>query len=468
MESEINRIHGLLTSGEVTCKKLIEEKLNSLKQSDLNTANLILREYALKLADNVDKKIKSGKEIGLLEGIPFGIKDVILLKGFKSTASSDMLKEYIAPYSATVVQKLLDAGAIPIVKENCDSFGHGSTSENTVFGPVKNALDSNKVAGGSSGGSAVNVAKGYTVFSIGGDTGGSIRQPSGYNKVYGLKPTYGRVSRYGLMAYASSTDTIGPIAKTIEDIRILTNIISGKDPHDMNSFNSGNISDDIFDNVSNIKEVRIGYYKGFIENEHLEKGLKKDFIRMLEILNNEKFKIIELDFINTELLVSTYYILAMAETASNLARLDGITYGKRNNSKNLKEAYAATRSENFTEETKRRIIGGNQVLSVGHAEDIYSKAAFLRKRIYEIFSNDLQKVDIILSPVSTILPPSIGKSLNDPYAMYLSDVYTVGFSLGELPVLNAPLFLETGLQIVANKYKEDLILKFANYLKKLG
>lgn len=468
MESKIIEIHNLLASGEITCKSLIEEKLFLLEQGEHNTANLILREYALQLAEKVDKKIKDGKAIGVLEGIPFGIKDVILLQGYQATGSSEMLKEYIAPYTATVIQKLLDAGAIPIVKENCDSFGHGSTNENSVFGPVKNSLNIGTVAGGSSGGSAVNVAKGYTVFSIGGDTGGSIRQPSGYNKVYGLKPTYGRVSRYGLMAYASSTDTIGPIATTIEDIRILLNVISGKDIHDMNTYNSELVGEEISLHRSHFKNFRVGYYKDFIENDYLNSRLKTDFNGLIDKLKNESVEIVELNFLNPELLVATYYVLAMAETASNLARLDGITYGKRGDSRGLKESYAETRSNNFTEETKRRIIGGNQVLSHGYIDDIYINAVNLRNGINKMFSDDFCKVDVILSPVSTDLPPKIGESLIDPYAMYLSDVYTVGFSLGELPVLNVPLFLETGLQIAADKDNEEIILEFANYLKQLS
>lgn len=467
MDSEIIRIHNLLSSGELLCKDLIEAKLSSLEKSEYNTANLNLRDYALKLAQQVDEKIKSGQEIGLLEGIPFGIKDVILLKGHRATGSSDMLKQYIAPYTATAIQKLLDAGAIPIVKENCDSFGHGSTSENTAFGPVRNAYDIDKVAGGSSGGSAVNVAKGYTVFSIGGDTGGSIRQPSGYNKVFGLKPTYGRVSRYGLMAYASSTDTIGSIAKSVEDIRILINLMSGKDIHDMNSYNTKIIPPDIFDAKTSNNAIKVGFYKGFIDSEYLDKQIKTQFEKMLDALKENKIEIIELDFEFDELLVSTYYILAMAETASNLARLDGITFGERNDSKNLRKAYSLSRSDNFTEETKRRIIGGNQVLSHGHAEDIYAKAVLLRKKINEIYSNHLNEVDVILSPVSTILPPKVGESLDDPYSMYLSDLYTVGFSLGKLPVLNAPVFLDTGVQIAANKNMESLILSFANFLNQI-
>ena len=236
MESQIHKIHQQLVNKEISCLSLVQEKLNLLKQNTHNSVNSLLEDYALASAKKVDTKIENGQENGLLEGIPFGIKDVYMLQGTYTTASSDLLKKYKAAYTATAIQKLLDAGAIPLVKENCDSFGHGSSSENTIFGAVKNAVNPDLVAGGSSGGSAVNVAKECTVFSIGGDTGGSIRQPAGYNKIYGFKPTYGRISRYGLMAYASSTDCVGPIAKSIEDVRIVLNAMSGKDARDQTSY----------------------------------------------------------------------------------------------------------------------------------------------------------------------------------------------------------------------------------------
>ena len=218
MDSQIKELHQQLVNKEITCTKLVQDRLELLKKNTYNSVNSILETTALELAAKVDAKIANGEKIGLLEGIPFGIKDVYMVQGTYTTASSDLLKKYKAAYTATAIQKLLDAGAIPLVKENCDSFGHGSSSENTIFGAVKNAINPELVAGGSSGGSAVNVAKDYTVFSIGGDTGGSIRQPAGYNKIYGLKPTYGRISRYGIMAYASSTDCVGPLAKSIDDI----------------------------------------------------------------------------------------------------------------------------------------------------------------------------------------------------------------------------------------------------------
>ncbi len=462
MDSQIKKIHQQLVSKQITCTALVQEKLDLLKQNTYNSVNSLLDTLALDLAAKVDAKIAKGETIGLLEGIPFGIKDVYMLQGTYTTASSELLRNYKSPYTATAIQKLLDAGAIPLVKENCDSFGHGSSSENTIFGAVKNAIDPSLVAGGSSGGSAVNVAKEYTAFSIGGDTGGSIRQPAGYNHIYGFKPTYGRISRFGLMAYASSTDCVGPLAKSIEDIRIVLNVMSGKDPKDQTSITSSEITEDAIA-TSGVKTI--GYFKNFIESDAIDFQIKTDFLATIEKLKTKGIEVKELDFFKSDILVSTYYTLAMAETASNLSRLDGTNYGKRIEAENLIETYAVTRSENFSEETKRRIVGGNQVLSQGFSDEIYLKGLALRDQISENFSKDFQEVDIILSPVTPNTPPKIGESLKDPLAMYLSDAYTVGFSLGQLPTLTVPQGTSTGLQITAAKNNDELVLQFANFLK---
>ncbi|PJJ09037.1 aspartyl/glutamyl-tRNA(Asn/Gln) amidotransferase subunit A [Flavobacterium sp. 1] len=462
MDSQIKKIHQQLVSKQITCTALVQEKLDLLKQNTYNSVNSVLDTLALELASKVDAKIAKGESIGLLEGIPFGIKDVFMVQGTYTTASSELLKKYKSPYTATAIQKLLDAGAIPLVKENCDSFGHGSSSENTIFGAVKNAIDPSLVAGGSSGGSAVNVAKEYTVFSIGGDTGGSVRQPAGYNHIYGLKPTYGRISRFGLMAYASSTDCVGPLAKSIEDIRIVLNVMSGKDPKDQTSIVSNEISEEA---IATSAVKTIGYFKNFIESDAIDAQIKSDFLASIEKIKAKGIEVKELDFFKSDILVSTYYTLAMAETASNLSRLDGTNYGNRIEAENLIETYAVTRSENFSEETKRRIVGGNQVLSQGFSDEIYLKGLALRDQISENFSKDFQEVDIILSPVTPSTPPKIGDSLKDPLAMYLSDAYTVGFSLGQLPTLTVPQGTSTGLQITAAKNNDELVLKFANFLK---
>ncbi|MFT6963771.1 MAG: aspartyl-tRNA(Asn)/glutamyl-tRNA(Gln) amidotransferase subunit A [Flammeovirgaceae bacterium] len=459
MNSQIKELHQQLQNKQISCLDLVKSKLEKLQENEHNTANFLLSEKALKMAEKVDEKIAKGEQIGLLEGIPFGVKDVYLLQGEKASASSDFLKEYVSPYTATAIQKLMDLGAIPIVKENCDSFGHGSTNENTVFGAVKNAHNPDLVGGGSSGGSAVNVAKNHTVFSIGGDTGGSIRQPAGYNKVFGLKPSYGLISRFGLMAYASSTDCVGPIANSVEDIRIVLNAISGKDYRDQTSFESEPIPE--FSSKLDLSGLTIGYYNEFLENEGLEQSIKADFFKLIDSLKQKGVKVKPIEFKNADTLVSTYYTLAMAETASNLARLDGTMYGNRIEAESLKESYAITRSENFTAETKRRIVGGNQVLSQGHSDEIYLKARTLRDKITTHFEQDFQNVDLILSPVSPTLPPEIGKSMKNPLEMYLSDIYTIGFSLGGLPTLTAPIGTETGIQITGKKKSEELILGFA-------
>ena len=460
MESQIKKIHQQLMSKQISCTSLVQEKLALLKQNTHNTINYLLEETALALAKKVDAKIENGEEIDLLEGIPFGIKDVYMLQGTYTTASSNLLKKYKAAYTATAIQKLVAAGAIPLVKENCDAFGHGSSSENTIFGAVKNAVNSDLVAGGSSGGSAVNVARECTVFSIGGDTGGSIRQPAGYNKVYGFKPTYGRISRYGLMAYASSTDCVGPIAKSIEDVRIVLNVMSGKDPRDQTSYVSDEIEEDLITPITRT----VGYYKSFIETDAISPKIKADFLATLEKIKAKGIAVKALDFFDTDVLVSTYYTLAMAETASNLSRLDGTNYGARIEGSNLKDTYSITRSENFSEETKRRVVGGNQVLSQGFSDEIYLKAQHVRNQISERFSKDFTAVDLIVSPVTPGNPPKIGESLKDPLAMYLSDAYTVGFSLGGLPTLTIPKGTATGLQITADKKKDAEVLQFANFL----
>ena len=461
MESQIKKIHQQLMSQQISCISLIQEKLALLKQSAHNTVNYLLEETALALAKKVDTKIANGEEIGLLEGIPFGIKDVFMLQGTYTTASSHLLKKYKAAYTATAIQKLVTAGAIPLAKENCDAFGHGSSSENTIFGAIKNAVDPSLVAGGSSGGSAVNVAKDHTVFSIGGDTGGSIRQPAGYNKVYGFKPTYGRISRYGLMAYASSTDCVGPIATSIEDVRIVLNVMSGKDARDQTSY----VSEEIEEHVIPPITKTVGYYKNFIESDAISTEIKADFLATIEKLKAQGIAVKALDFFDADILVSTYYTLAMAETASNLSRLDGTNYGVRIEGINLKDTYSITRSENFSEETKRRVVGGNQVLSQGFSDAIYLKAQNLRNQISARFTQDFKEVGIILSPVTPENPPKIGDSLKDPLAMYLSDAYTVGFSLGGLPTLSIPKGTATGLQITADKKKDAEVLQFANFLK---
>jgi aspartyl-tRNA(Asn)/glutamyl-tRNA(Gln) amidotransferase subunit A len=462
IQSFILDIQKKLNNKDISCVDLVKQKIDALKSSNDFANNLILEEEALLKAKKIDEKIAKGEKLNVLEGVPFGVKDVFLLKNTISTASSNILKNYLSPYTATAIQRLIDAGAIPVAKENCDAFGHGSTNENSVFGAVKNALDSSKVSGGSSGGSAVNVAKSNTTFSIGGDTGGSIRQPAGYNKVYGLKPTYGKVSRYGLMAYTSSSDCVGPIAQTVTDLAIVLNQMAGIDPKDQTTFESTKINIDKLSDGVEFDKIKVGVYSTFVNHPSLSAEIKQSFDQFIEKLKGLGVKIEYLDFFPGETLTATYYIIALAETASNLSRIDGIAYGNRvENKSTLKETYLATRGEGFSEETKKRIVAGNQVLSVGYSDEIYKKALKVRKSIEKKFSDDFEKVDFIISPISPITPPKIGESLQDPLAMYASDIYTVGFSLGGLPTLSAPFDLIHNVQITAKKGADEQILKLA-------
>jgi len=467
MDSGIKTIHHDLVSGKRSCYDMVQEKLSLLGANKYHTANLLLDESALMQAKIVDEKIKSGKSIELLEGVPFGIKDVILLQNTLTTGSSPFLKNYYAPYTGTAIQKLMDAGAIPLVKENCDSFGHGRSIENSVFNPILNVHD---------GASAVNVAKGYTAFSIGTDTGGSIRQTAGCNKIYGLRPTYGRVSRYGMMADMSSTDCIGPLASSLEDIRLLINTMSGKDPNDPTTCPSPMIPESVFDTGYMNKEIVAGYYKSFLE--YLDSSVKDDFLHLLDTLYAKGIKIKPLDFFDVNLSVSVFYVLAMAEEASNLARLDGSLYGARAKSSS-RDVYMKTRADNFSKETISRIVGGNMALSRENFEEIYLKAKVLRNTLIDRFNTDFKEVDVILSPTcingaslpatcsSPSTPLTIGSSPDNPLAGYFSDAFTAGFSLGGLPTLTVPFFTSTGIQITSNKNEEDVILHFAHALKEI-
>ena len=461
MKSVIRDTHQQLVSGNITCRDLIREKIALSGNNEHNSVNLLLEESALALASEVDEKIKKGQSIGLLEGIPFGMEDVILLQGYVASGSSGFLKNYVAPYTATAVGRLMEAGAIPVVKENGDSFGHGRTGENSFFGAVHHAHQNNRVAGGSCSGSAVNVAKGHTVFSVGGTTGCAL--PVGYNGVYGLKPTYGRVSRYGMMANMPSTDCIGPIASSPEDMRILINAMSGEDIHDQVSSASMPIPETVFEATLAERQFTVGYYKPFIENKYLDATLRTAFQAMIEKLSGLGIRVVPLDSFDTDVLASTFSVLAMAETSSALARFDGSVYGARSNNKNVQEGYMITRSENLTDETKRRITGGIQVLSHGYDEDVYLKARIMKNRIIQAIHNDFEKVNVIVSPTTATLPPTVGENQR---TTYLSDAYAAGFNLAGVPVLAAPLFTPTGIQITADRNREDLILSFANYLEK--
>jgi aspartyl-tRNA(Asn)/glutamyl-tRNA(Gln) amidotransferase subunit A len=427
MDSIIKTIHRDLKAGKRSCVDLVSEKLSLLSADTCHTVNLLLEEPALAQAKQVDEKIKAGQSITLLEGVPFGISDVILLQNSVATGGSDFLRNYVSPYTATAIQKLVDAGAIPVAKEHCDSFGHGNTHED----------------GGA------NVANGYTAFSIGGDSGGTLRQSAGYHQVFGLKPTYGRVSRYVLMANASPSDCMGMLASTLEDIRILINTMSGRDPKDQTACSSSVIPENVFDSDYCEKDIVVGYYKSFLDD-----SIQNDFFKMLEGLSGKGVRVKALDFFDVDVLAAAYEVLAMAETSSNLARLDGSIYGV-----SVKGSSSSERDgglKNFSDATKRRIEGGIRALSRGADEGLLFNMRVLLDEVIGRFDGCFQIVDVVLSPVCPKL------ELRVP-----GNPFTAGFSLGGLPALTAPFFMPQGIQITANKHREDLVLYFANVLQEM-
>lgn len=462
--SSIQSIHQDYLSGKYSCESFIKGKIKKAKENTLNSCLLVFEDSAIQQAKLVDKKIKAWEKLKELEWIPFWAKDTFLVQDTITTWSSMILEKYRAPYTATVIQRLLDQWAILIAKENNDAFWHGSTTENSHFWPTKNAIDPTLVAGWSSWGSAVNVSADITTFSIGEDTGWSIRQPAGYNQVVWLKPSYGSVSRYGCMAYASSLDTVGPIAKSVSDIDIIMDAIAGKDQKDFTSieYKKGKLEDlEWFD----FSKVRVGYYKSFLESSALDTEIKSSIESTFAKLKEKWATVKALDFFNDELLIATYYIIAMAETASNLSRIDGIKYGYRKaDADDLKSLYEDTRYAGFSEETKRRIISGNQVLAQWFLDKYYTKALIAREKLIKHFKKDFEEVDFIISPVTPQKAPKIGTTLKDPVAMYMSDIYTVGFSLGKLPTISLPLQSPTGIQITWDYTKDALLLKFAHNL----
>lgn len=457
----IQQIHDDLVAGKYSCEQLVTERLALAKENALNASVLVFEKEALEQAKLVDQKLQAKQEIGLLEWIPFGVKDTFLVEWTVATGAAQILENYISPYTATAVQRLLDAGAILIVKENCDAFGHGSSTENTMHGSTKNAIDQTLVAGGSSGGSAANVAAWVTVFSLGEDTGGSIRQPAGYNKVYGHKVSYGMVSRYGCMAYASSLDTIWPIANSPEDLQTILDTIAGKDAHDLATL--------IYESqpIKALKNLKVWYYKTFFDTPAIDPEIKQAFMDIFAKLKDQGVELIELPFFDDKLLVATYYTLAMAETSSNLSRIDGIKYGHRVDEHDLVSLYLDSRWAWFSDETKRRIVVGNQVLSQGFLDKYYQKALVARNQLIQKFANDFTKVDIIISPVTPNKVPKIGAVMDDALMMYMSDVYTVGFSLGKLPTLTIPGGLPTGMQITGAYWTDTDLLEVGKKIEKL-
>ena len=459
----------LIKENKISLVENVKEFLNRIEQrKNLNAFNFVFGDEALQLAEIIEQKIKF-KNHGKLAGAVIAIKDVLAYKDHPLTCSSKILSNFISVYTATAVQKLIDEDAIIIGKTNCDEFAMGSSNENSAFGTVLNPIDESRVPGGSSGGSAVAVAADLCDASLGTDTGGSIRQPAAFCGIYGLKPTYGRVSRFGLTAFASSFDTIGPFAKNVEDLSLILDVISGKDENDSTSVNSELI------NFSAQKDVSKNFTIG-LPNEYFGEGLDAEIrnaiLSVVEKLKSKGFEIKEISLPLTEYNIATYYILTTAEASSNLARFDGARYGYRSgNSDTLEAMYINSRTEGFGNEVKRRIMLGTYVLSAGYYDAYYRKAQKVRRLIKEDFDRAFSEVDLILTPTTPTVAFKLGEKSNDPLKMYLSDIYTTSANLAGIPGLNVPIGknkdgLPIGLQILTNRFEEEILFSFAKVLTK--
>jgi len=433
---------------------------------DLNAFNFVF-EDALEQAKIVEEKIFNGT-YGKLAGMVIAIKDVLAIKDKPLTCSSKILENFNSVYTATAIQKLIDEDAIIIGKTNCDEFAMGSSNENSAFGKVLNPIDKTRVPGGSSGGSAVAVAANLCDVSLGTDTGGSIRQPASFCGIFGLKPTYGRVSRYGLTAFASSFDTIGPFANNVEDIALILSVLSGKDEFDSTS---KEIDIPNFLELLNEKnKIKIGIPQEFF-GEGLNEEIKNIIQMKIDFLSqNEKIEFVDIHLPHNQYSIATYYILTTAEASANLQRYDGVRYGVRDKNQNeLDEMYTQTRSNGFGKEVKRRIMLGTYVLSSGYYDAYYTKAQKVRRLIQEDIQNAFKKVDVILTPTSPFTAFKIGEKLSNPLEMYLSDIYTTSANLAGIPGISIPVGndsngLPIGLQLLANQFNEALLLQTAKKL----
>lgn len=468
-ELTAHEIHDMLIkTREVSALEVTASVLNRIDavESKIKSFISIQKEQAIEQAKEVDKKLASGEQLPHLAGIPIAIKDNIIIGGIPTTCASKMLENFIPPYNATVVNCLMRDNPVLIGKTNMDEFGMGSSTETSHFGPTHNPWDLERVPGGSSGGSAAAIAANETILALGSDTGGSIRQPAAFCGVVGLKPTYGRVSRFGLVAYASSLDQIGPITKDVRDSAILMNYISGHDPLDSTSADryAPNYLDAL---VGDVRGVKIGvpceYFTGGID-EDVKAAIHKSINLLCELGASSD----SVSLPHTEYAVPTYYVIATAEASANLARYDGVRYGHRSSSsRNLLQMYKKTRSEGFGMEVKRRIMLGTYGLSSGYYDAYYLKAQKVRTLIKEDFDAAFKQFDVLIAPVSPIPAFRLGEKIDDTLQMYLVDIYTVTINLAGLPSISIPCgftkkgHLPIGMQIIGKPFDEENLLRVA-------
>ncbi len=460
--SHIKTITQDIKSGKSTARQLVEAALKKAEETEGYHALLSLTaERALQRADDIDARVKAGEDAGMLAGVPFVAKDNFLAFGAPTTAASRMLEKFDAPLQATAVEKLEAAGAICIGKANLDAFAHGGSTENSAFGPTKNAVDTTKVAGGSSGGSAVVTALDVVPFALGTDTGGSIRQPASFNGVVGVKPTYGTVSRYGVVAMASSTDTIGCFTKDAEDAMLVMSVMSGRDPRDMTTL------PDFFKPVEAAKPAqKIGLIKECM-SEDVDEDVRARTLEYAEKLRAAGHTVEETSLPMVKYALAMYYIIVPAEVSSNLARYDGIRYGHRAESaKTLAELYGRSRDEGFVTENKRRIMIGSYVLSSGYFDAYYQQAQKARTLLINEYDKLFETYDALLMPTAPTPAFGLGENVADPIKMYLADVMTVSASLAGLPAISVPAGnsadgLPVGVQLVGPRQADAALLALA-------
>ncbi len=451
-----------LRAGPMTAVELTEAALDRARADPYNAWLLVAEDHARAQARAADERLRRGGA-PLLTGIPWACKDIIGTKGIETTAASKILTGYVPPYSATVVERLDASGAVMIGKTNLDEFAMGSSNENSAFGPVQNPWSVERVPGGSSGGSAVAVAAGQALFALGTDTGGSIRQPAALTGVIGMKPTYGRVSRFGVVAFASSLDQVGPFARTVEDVAVVCEALFGKDPNDATTMPlpPEDLRRDLHKGV---KGLRIGVPKEFFI-DGMEQGVEAAVRDALREYERQGAELVDVSLSLTDHGLAVYYIIQPAEASSNLARYDGVRYGVRVEGRDLVETYRRTRGEGFGPEVKRRMILGTYALSAGYYDAYYVKAQKVRTLIKAEFDRAFERCDVIVTPTSPTVAFKIGQKVDDPLAMYLNDVFTLPGNIAGLPGMSIPCGLSeglpVGLQIMANSFQEATMFRVA-------
>lgn len=464
----------LLEKKEVSSREITESVFKRIeeKEARINAYITLNRENALAQADMADKKFRNRENVSRLNGIPVAVKDNLCTLGLKTTCASGILNNFVPSYNATAIEKLLIDGAVIIGKTNMDEFGMGSSTENSIKGPTRNPVNTDYVPGGSSGGSAAAVASGEAVAALGTDTGGSIRQPSAFCGVTGIKPTYGRVSRYGLISYASSLDQIGAIGRSAEDCALMLNTICGHDRLDSTS--APVERPDFLECLKrDVKGVKVGLPREYFV-EGLDSGIKESVMKSVGILEKHGADIMEISLPNTAHAISSYYLIATAEAGSNLARYDGVKYGLRlaDGETDLVTMYEKTRSEGFGDEVKRRIMLGTYVLSAGYYDAYYLKGQKARTLIKQDFDNAFENVDCIITPTAPCLPFRLGEKLDDPLQMYLVDIYTVSLNLAGLPGMSVRCGivngLPVGMQIIGKAFDEETVLRVGHFYEQCG